>query len=47
MKSEKEIRKYQLAWKVHIKWKKTKAQRFWGWVWYYIAFPWVRLFGIK
>lgn len=34
----------QLAWKTHIRMKPTKWQRFWAWVWYFIAFPWVWLF---
>lgn len=41
---ENNYKKRQLAWKVHIRWKKTKWQRFWAWVWYLIAFPWVWLF---
>ena len=32
-------RKLKLAWKVHIKWKKTKPQRFFAYLWYLIAFP--------
>ena len=31
----------QLAWKTRIRMKPTKWKRFWGWVWYLIAFPWV------
>lgn len=34
----------QLAWKVHIRMKPSKWQRFWSWVWYLIAFPFVWLF---
>lgn len=34
----------QLAWKTHIRMKPTKWKRFWGWVWYLIAFPFVWLF---
>lgn len=41
---EKDYKKRQLAWKVHIRWKPTKWKRFWAWVWYLIAFPWVWLF---
>ena len=41
---EREYRKRQLAWKVHIRWKPTKAKRFFAWVWYLIAFPFVWLF---
>lgn len=36
--------KKQLAWKTHIRIKPTKWQRFWGWIWYLIAFPFVWLF---
>ena len=39
-----QYKKKQLAWKVHIKMKPTKAKRFWAWVWYLIAFPFVWLF---
>ena len=41
---EQEYRKRQLAWKVHIRTKPTKWKRFWAWVWYLIAFPFVWLF---
>lgn len=41
---ENDYEKRQLAWKVHIKMKPTKWKRFWAWVWYLIAFPWVWLF---
>lgn len=41
---EREYRKLNLAWKVHIRWKPTKAKRFWAKVWYLVAFPWVWLF---
>lgn len=41
---QKDYRKRQLAWKVHIRWKPTKWKRFWAKVWYLIAFPWVWLF---
>lgn len=39
-----EYNRKQLAWKVHIRMKPTKAKRFWSLVWYLIAFPWVWLF---
>ena len=38
------IRKLKLAWKVHIRWKRTKWQRFWAKAWFLIAFPWGCLF---
>lgn len=41
---EKEYKKRQLAWKIHIRWKPTKWQRFWARVWFLIAFPFVWLF---
>lgn len=41
---EEEYKKRQLAWKDHIKCKPTKAKRFFAWVWYLIAFPFVWLF---
>ena len=41
---ESDYKKRQLAWKVHIRMKPTKAKRCWAWVWYLIAFPWVWLF---
>ena len=41
---ESDYKKRQLAWKVHIRMKPTKAKRFWSWVWYLVAFPWVWLF---
>lgn len=34
----------QDAWKSKIRMKPTKAKRFWSWVWYFIAFPFVWLF---
>ena len=43
-KIEQEYRKLNLAWKVHIRWKPTKAKQFWAKVWYLIAFPWIWLF---
>lgn len=36
-------RKLKLAWKVHIRWKKTRIGRFFATIWYVIAFPWVLL----
>lgn len=48
MKSLKEIEKEyqdkQRVWKVSIRMKPKKSQRFWSWVWYLIAFPFVWLF---
>ena len=41
---EKNYNKLNLAWKVHIRWKPTKWQRFLARVWYHVAFPWVWLF---
>lgn len=41
---EKEYKYKQLIWKTSIMFKPTKWKRFWGWVWYLIAFPWVWLF---
>ena len=34
----------QKEWKEKIRSKPTKWLRFWGWVWYLVAFPWVWLF---
>ncbi len=34
----------QKEWKEKIRSKPTKWLRFWSWVWYSIAFPWVWLF---
>ena len=34
----------QKEWKAKIRSKPTKWLRFWSWVWYLIAFPWVWLF---
>ena len=36
--------KRQLAWKTHIRFETNKWKRFWKWVWYLIAFPWVWVF---
>lgn len=41
---EKEYKHKQLIWKTSIRFKPTKWKRFWSWVWYLIAFPWVWLF---
>lgn len=41
---ENTYKKKQLSWKVHIRMKPSKWQRFWSWVWYLIAFPFVWLF---
>lgn len=38
---EQQYKKKQLAWKTRIRMKPTKWKRFWSWVWYLIAFPWV------
>jgi len=34
----------QSAWKNKIKLETNKWKRFWKWVWYFIAFPWVWVF---
>lgn len=34
----------QLAWKAHIRFETNKWKRFWKWIWYFIAFPWVWVF---
>lgn len=34
----------RLAWKAHIRFETNKWKRFWKWVWYLIAFPWVWVF---
>ena len=36
---EKDFKKQQLAWKVHIRLEPNKWKRFWLWVWYFISFP--------
>lgn len=41
---EKEYKHKQLIWKTSIRFKPTKWKRFWGWVWYLIAFPWVWIY---
>lgn len=34
----------QAKWKERIKAEPRKGRRFWKWVWYFIAFPWVWIF---
>lgn len=34
----------QKLWKISIKLEQNKFKRFWKWVWYFVAFPWVWLF---
>lgn len=41
---EKEYKRKQLIWKTSIRLKPTRWKRFWSWVWYLIAFPFVWLF---
>lgn len=41
---EKKYNEKQRVWKTKIRLKPKKSQRFWGWVWYFIAFPFVWLF---
>ena len=41
---EKEYNRKQTLWKLSIKLEKNKWKRFWRWVWYLIAFPWVWLY---
>lgn len=41
---EKTYNEKQKLWKMKIRLKPTKWKRFWGWVWYLIAFPFVWLF---
>ena len=36
--------KKQLAWKVHIRLERNKTKRFFKWIWYFIAFPFVWTF---
>ena len=36
--------KKQLAWKTKIRVETNKWKRFWKWIWYFIAFPWVWVF---
>lgn len=35
---------HQLRWKTHIRMEPRKSRRFWMWIWYFIAFPWVWIF---
>ena len=41
---ERTYKEKQNAWKIKIRLKPKKSQRFWGWVGYFIAFPFVWLF---
>lgn len=41
---EQNYKQKQLIWKTHIRLKSSKWSRFWAWVWYLIAFPFVWLF---
>ena len=41
---EQKYKEKQLVWKTHIRLLPTKWKRFWGWVWFLIAFPFVWLF---
>lgn len=41
---EKQYKDRQTSWKTKIRLKPSKAKRFWSWVWYFIAFPFVWLF---
>lgn len=43
-KLEEQYKKKQLEWKTHIRLESNKLKRFWKWVWYLIAFPFVWLF---
>lgn len=43
-KLEEQYKKKQLEWKTHIRLEPNKFKRFWKWVWYLIAFPFVWLF---
>jgi len=43
-KLEEEYNNKQKAWKDHIREEPSKFKRFWKWVWYLIAFPFVWLF---
>ena len=40
-KIEDEYKKKQLVWKTHIRLEPNKFKRFWKWVWFLIAFPFV------
>ena len=41
---EAQYKKHQLLWKTRIRLDTNKFRRFWKWVWYLIAFPFVWLF---
>ena len=41
---EQKYKEKQLVWKTHIRLLPTKFKRFWGWLWFLIAFPFVWLF---
>ena len=41
---EKAYKKRQLIWKTSIRMKSSKTKRFFGWLWFFIAFPFVWLF---
>ena len=41
---EKEYKQHQTLWKMKIRLDTNKFRRFWKWVWYLIAFPFVWLF---
>ena len=41
---EKKYNEKQLLWKTSIRLEPNKWKRFWKWVWFFIAFPWVWLF---
>ena len=42
-KVEEKYKKYQTAWKIHIRLETNKYKRFWKWIWFFVAFPWVWL----
>lgn len=41
---EKEYNEKQLKWKTHIRLDTNKFRRFFKWVWFLIAYPWIWLF---
>lgn len=41
---EKQYKEKQLMWKTKIRFETNKFKRFWKWVWFFIAFPFVWLF---
>ena len=43
-KLENAYKEKQTLWKMHIRLEQNKFNRFWKWVWYLIAFPFVWLF---